>query len=78
MEAFTRPVRFESTIENPVQTDRQLKALAAVIVVARRIAHDPTIGTEHKRIDLRDIMNSAAIIFAKMQGKKPIGRKASG
>jgi hypothetical protein len=76
--ALTKPVRFEITFEHPMQTDRQLKVLAAVIRVARRIAHDLTIGKEHKRIDLRDIVKSAANILVRMQGKKPAGRRARG
>ena len=78
LEGFTKPVRFEITFEGPVQTDRQLRALMAVIVAARRIAHDPTIGKERKRMELRDIMKSAAIILARVQGKTPTGRKARG
>jgi hypothetical protein len=76
--ALTRPVRFEITFEGPVQTDRQLKALTAVIAVARRVVHNQTIGKVHKMIDLRDIMKSAAIILARMQGKKPSGRRPRG
>jgi hypothetical protein len=77
-EAMTRPVRVEISFEDPIATRRQIEALQAALVEALVVTQEHGRGINRQRMDLRNIIKSAAEVLVYMNGKTPTGKKKPG
>ncbi len=78
VDALTRPVRLELSFDDPIATRRQIEALQAALVEALVVTQDHGRGINRQRMDLRNIIKSAAEVLVYMNGKTPTGKKKPG
>jgi hypothetical protein len=78
VDAMTRPVRLEISFDDPIHTRQQIEALQAALVEALVVTQDHGRGINRQRMDLRNIIKSAAEVLVYMNGKTPTGKKKPG
>lgn len=78
VDALTRPVRLEISFDDPIATRRQIEALQSALVEALVVTQDHARGINRQRMDLRNIIKSAAEVLVYMNGKTPTGKKKPG
>jgi hypothetical protein len=75
VDALSRPVRLEITFDDPIKTRQQIEALQAALVEALVVTQDHKRGINRQRMDLRNIIKTAAEVLVLMNGKTPTNRK---
>lgn len=75
VDALARPVRLEITFDDPIKTRQQIEALQAALVEALVVTQDHKRGINRQRMDLRNIIKTAAEVLVLMNGKTPTNRK---
>lgn len=75
VDALARPVRLEITFDHPIKTRQQIEALQAALVEALVVTQDHKRGINRQRMDLRNIIKTAAEVLVLMNGKTPTNRK---
>ena len=75
VDALARPVRLEITFDDPIKTRQQIEALQAALVEALVVTQDHRRGINRQRMDLRNIIKTAAEVLVLMNGKTPTNRK---
>lgn len=75
VDALSQPVRLEITFKDPIATRQQIEALMAALTEALVVTQDHGRGISRQRMDLRNIIKSAAEVLVYMNGKTPTGRK---
>jgi hypothetical protein len=75
VDALCRPVRLEITFEDPIKTRQQIEALQAALVEALVVTQDHGRGINRQRMDLRNILKTAAEVLVLMNGRTPTNHK---
>jgi hypothetical protein len=75
VEALTRPVRLEIDFRDPIHTRQQIETLQAALVEALVVTQDHKRGINRQRMDLRNIIKTAAEVLVLMNGKTPTNHK---
>lgn len=75
VEALTRPVRLEIDFRDPIHTRQQIETLQAALVEALVVTQDHKRGINRQRMDLRNIVKTAAEVLVLMNGKTPTNHK---
>jgi hypothetical protein len=73
--AICAPVRIEITFDDPINTRQQIEILQGALVEALVVTQDHQRGINRQRMDLRNVIKTAAEVLVYMRGKTPTGKK---
>jgi hypothetical protein len=71
VDALTRPVQVKFSFDDPIKTRAEIEMFMAALVEAQMVTQDHGRGIVRQRMDLRNIIKTAAKVLTRMQGKEP-------
>lgn len=71
VDALTRPVQVKFSFDDPIKTRAEIEMFMGALTEAQMVTQDHGRGIVRQRMDLRNIIKTAAKMLTRMQGKEP-------